>query len=504
VVRVRLSSGAYTARSIVSSAQRSVNLFVEKGPGGAIINAATGASDGTPEAGGIASGLPILYPTPGLTHLASPPSPAPGRGLYHGNNGTLYYVAGQILFTVSPNWTLTAIGALTSGSNILVSMADNGQTLVLVDGSPNGYQVDFATGAFSPISAATNGPTVPGTFEYAFYGADRIAQVDGYMLFNQPGTRNFYITLNNQVVFDSLNIAAKDGFSDNLVGVVINQRNAWLIGERTTEIWFNSGAQQFPFEIMPGPFVQHGCIAKFSIAQMAESVFWLSQDQTGTGILVETSGYNALRVSTHAIEAEWGSYSTTADAEAFCFQQAGHLFYQINFPTADRSWRYDAITKEWHEAVWSDTDGAEHRHRARCMAFAYGKVVVADWETGELYALDPAALTDDGAPIVRRRGFPHIVGDGDRVFYQSFIADVAVGNYLGTDDPQVQLRWSDDRGRTWGNPIATTMGRTGDYLTSVQFNRLGMARDRVFEVAWSAAVETALQGAFVTFKKAGS
>lgn len=516
-------NGAYKSRSIISSAQRQVNLFSEQNPGGAIID--IGEQQSAP--------VPTLYPAPGLKPLSTPPTPGIARGFYEANNGTLFYVCGATVYTVSATWALTSIGTIAVGTN-LTSMGDNGSTMVLVDGTTSGYQVDLATGVFSPISGATNGPTVEGTFDYAFYGADRIAVVDGYMVFNQPGTRNFYITLNGEVVFDSLNIAAKNGYSDNLVAAVANQRVLWLIGEKTTEIFFDSGDAAFPFAVMPGPFVQHGCVAQFSISQLQESIFWLSQDTTGGGfVAVRTQGYTVQRVSTHAVEAEWSTYSTVADAEAFCFQQAGHQFYQLTFPSADKTWRYDMATGEWHEAVWTDSSGFEHRHRARCMAYANGVIVVADWETGALYQLDAATFDDAGAPITRRRGFPHIIGDGDRVFFRNVVLDMSVGNSVGTTappgpfplldgdqnsidglvvgpapgpdtSPQVGLRWSDDRGRTWGNPIYNTLGATGQYLTSIQYNRLGFARDRVFEVFWSAPVDTALQGAWVTFSKASS
>jgi hypothetical protein len=69
-------------------------------------------------------------------------------------------------------------------------------------------------------------------------------------------------------------------------------------------------------------------------------------------------------------------------------------------------------------------------------------------------------------------------------------------------DPQVRLRWSDDRGASWGNAISSTLGKIGETLTSVQFQRLGMARHRVFELSWSAPVKTALNGAWVQVKSA--
>lgn len=63
---------------------------------------------------------------------------------------------------------------------------------------------------------------------------------------------------------------------------------------------------------------------------------------------------------------------------------------------------------------------------------------------------------------------------------------------------QVFLEWSDDRGHSWSNPVGQTIGATGEYRAVPQWQRLGMARDRVFRISWSAPVPTALLGAYIT------
>jgi len=61
--------------------------------------------------------------------------------------------------------------------------------------------------------------------------------------------------------------------------------------------------------------------------------------------------------------------------------------------------------------------------------------------------------------------------------------------------PSLGLRWSDTRGEDWGNPVPQEI--TSDPLSQPQWNRTGYARDRVFELFWSSAFKTALNGAFV-------
>tara|TARA_R110000868_G_scaffold143298_1_gene361354 strand:- start:10822 stop:12390 length:1569 start_codon:yes stop_codon:yes gene_type:complete len=513
-MRVPLTSGAYQARGIIASAQRCVNLFAERNPQGAL--------------------APFtFYNAPGLTSLVELGTPASGRGLYRANNGSLYYAAGAFVYLVNSDWTMQTLGVLTTTTGP-VSMADNGTTIGLVDGSANGYQIDMTTNVMTQITEAANSPP-SGTF--AFYGANRVDVVDGYMLFNHPGTRNFYSTYANEMVFDALYFAAKNGFSDNLVGLVVTRREIWLIGEKTTEIWYNAGATDFPFQIMPGPFIQYGCIAPASIASVNGSNFWVSQDQAGQNIILRTDGYVAKRISNHAMENEMLTYPTVADAQAFCFQIEGHAFYQVNFPAANKTWRWDEATPEiWHEAVWVDENGQENRHRAACAAFAYGKNVCADWETGDLYEFDLNVTTDNGDPMYYRRGYPHMMDDGRRVIYPGFVLDVQAATSPYTVDqpgpfpllagpggvggapsidagpvedallsgpapvsnpPIVWLRWSDDRGRTWSNPVAQSLGATGQYLVQPAWNRLGMARDRVFEIFGVVPGKLAINGAFL-------
>ena len=511
--RIALTQGAYTADSVIASAQRAVNIFPEANPQDALVKF-------------------THYACAGLTPLASPPAAGPGRGLYMSNIGILFYVCGTTLYQVGPTWAMTFVGTIDYGTGP-VSMADNGTSMVLVDGTPNGYEIDLTTVAFTPISEANNEPPPDTDAVYAFYGADRIDVLDGYLILNQPGTRNFYSTYNNEVVFDALYFAAKNGYSDNLVSVVVTAREIWLIGQRTTEIWFDAGAAAFPFEIMPGPFVQHGCSAKYSVAQVDGAIFWLSQDQAGQSIVLRGKGYAASRISTHAIEAELATYAVVSDAVGFCYQQNGHAFYMLSFPSADKTWCWDEMTELWHQRAWTDTNGVEHRHRANCAAFAYGKNVVADWQTGQLYAFDPTVNTDAGAPMYFRRGFPHMMADGARVIYPGFSLDVLGGTspnttitpgpfpllnntavgpqqfLVGTDEllcgpappipqpPIVNLRWSDDHGATWGQPVPQTFGATGQRLTQPKWNRLGMARDRVFEVYGVIPGPLAINGAFL-------
>ena len=302
--------------------------------------------------------------------------------------------------------------------------------------------------------------------------------------------------------FDPLYIAAKSGYPDPLVSVIVMHREIWLIGQLTSEIWYDAGSADFPFQAMPGAFIEHGCIAPYSVAAQDLSVFWLSQDKQGQTIVLEGAAYQAHRISTNAIENEIRNYATLADAIGFCYQQEGHVYYVLTFPTGNATWVYDKSIGLWHQRAWTDSQGNLNRHRANCVMNAYNTIICGDWQNGNLYAWDLDTSTDNGQPISRIRALPHLLEELNRVFYHKLIVDMQVGTDDGSIDgytstsnpPTINLRWSDDRGVTYGNYVKQSVGTLGQYLTSVQFRRLGMARDRVFELSWSFPAKTALNG----------
>lgn len=307
--------------------------------------------------------------------------------------------------------------------------------------------------------------------------------------------------------FDPLDIATKSSAADPITNVPAIHGVLWLIGALTSEVWAPSGAADFYYQRIPGAVVNHGCAAPYSLAQMDVSLFWVSQDAQGHGLVVRAQDTTILRISTNEIEAELQSYSTIADAIGFCHQIDGHSFYVVSFPTADRTWAYDLSAGQWHRRSSIDGNGVLHRWRANCFAFAYGQNLVGDYQNGTVYSLGSAFFTDDGTPIPRILTLPHITQGGRRVIYTQLQAKMQVGSIIGTpvsDAPQVWLRWSDDAGVTFGNALQQSMGASGEYIVSPQWQRLGMARDRVFEMSWSANADVAIAGAWVNFKVAAT
>ena len=371
-------------------------------------------------------------------------------------------------------------------------MASNGTTIMLVDGT-NGYSVTPGTNSVDQIINA------------AFTGADVVYFVDGYFIFNKPGTGQFQITSLYSTSIDPLDFATAEGSPDLLVTLIVDHREVWLLGENSTEVYFNSGNSDFPFERIQGAFIEQGCAAKFSAAKMDNSVFWLSADDRGQGMVMRAVGYQPQRVSDHALEYAIGQMSRIDDAVAYTYQQEGHSFYVLNFPTANQTWVFDAATNMWHQRTWRNPTTADvGRHRSNChMAFADANIV-GDWENGNLYRMDLDTFTDNGAPIQRIRACPHLSDPDYRYqIFDSLQVDMQTGVGLPSgqgSDPKAMLRWSTDGGHTWSSELWAPIGKLGERRTRVKWRRLGRSRDRVFEVTITDPVRVAIVGASVVVR----
>lgn len=314
------------------------------------------------------------------------------------------------------------------------------------------------------------------------------------------------------LAFDPLDIAAKSGSADNIVAILAVHQELWLIGALTTEIWAGTGSADFFFQQVQGAYIEHGCIAKYSASNTDVLAFWLMQDKQGKDIVMMGSGYDVTDISTPYLVDQFDQYATTDDAIGFCFQIADHAFYCLIFPGANIAWLYNLKNGRWNKWLWLNTnDGSLNRHRANCIMFFNEHLVIGDWENGKLYTLSVEVFTDDGVPIIRVKTFLHMVNNLDRNFYKSFDADVECGTADPSlvfnneyNAPEIFLSWSDDRGSTFGTPVAQPFGKGGQTLTNVKWNRLGNARDRIFKLQWSENIKTALSGGFAEVGKGRS
>lgn len=352
---------SYVARSVNAADSRMVNLFPEIVPEGGKEPA-------------------FLNRAPGLRLLANM-GDGPIRGMWQ-FNGYGYVVSGNVLYKVDSLFRSSPIGTV-SGSPGPVSMSDNGTQLFVACNGPS-YIYNSLTFEFKQI----DDPDFP--------GAVTVGYLNGYFVFNEPNSQRIWITqLLDGTSIDPLDFASAEGSPDGLVSLLISHREAWLFGTNSVEVWYDSGAADFPLTPVQGSFNEIGCVAAYSVAKLDNGIFWLGADARGRGIVYRASGYTATRISTHAVEWQIQQYGTLSDAIAYTYQQDGHAFYVLIFPSANTTWVFDVATSAWHERA-AFVNGSFTRHRSNCQMSFSNEIVVGDHEIGNIYAFDLDVFSDNG------------------------------------------------------------------------------------------------------------
>jgi hypothetical protein len=495
---------AYVARSVNAADNRMINMFPEAIPN-------EGQTAGW------------LQRAPGLRLLATIGN-GPIRGVwdFSPDSTTAFVVSGNELYKINTSYTATLLGTIAGTGP--VSMADNGTQLFVAANGPS-YIYNNTTNVFSQIT------------DPDFPGAVTVAYLDGYFVFNEPNSQKIWVTgLLDGLSVDPLDFASAEGTPDLLTSVVVNNREVWLLGTNSIEVWYDAGTPDFPLARIQGASNELGCAAPYSVAKADNSIFWLGSDTRGRGVIYRSNGYTGIRASNHSVEWQIQSYGNISDAVAYTYQQDGHTFYVINFPSADKTWVYDVTTQSWHErAGW--VNGVFTRHRSSCQMSFNNEVVVGDYENGNIYAFDLDVNSDNGAIqkwLRSWRALPSGTNNLKRTaqhslqlncesgvglngidptdpldwFFSTTSGDEIItsnGDFLMFSpptvegaNPEVMLRWSDDGGHTYSNEHWATMGRIGQYGFRVFWRRLGMTlklRDRVYEVSGTDPVKIAIVGA---------
>ena len=442
---------SYALATRKASMQRSVNLYLSQ----------MEASAKSPV---------ILKSVPGLIQRASV------AGEYRGNietNSRAFVVFGSSFYELLADYTLNRIGGLSTSTGA-VSIAYGLFQVVIVDG-PNLYVLKLATNIFQGVSVT------------AFTGATTVEFADNYFTLTKDRSgQQFQITaINDATVINALDFASAESSPDDLVGHIVVQAGILLFGTLTCELFVHTGNVDFPFERSRGSGFQVGLMAAKSLRLVDNAPMWVGRDRNGSGLVYRLTGGQAQRVSTQAIEQALQLSTDLTQACAWTYQDKGLTFYAINAPGLTSTWVHEISTGQWHERCDLDGFGQYKAGRVTGALFAFGKHFAGD-ANGFLYEWSDTTYLNGADVLVRERTSPHEAVAGRlRQFFGQFYLDAETGGAAQGDDPQVELSWSDNAGKSFGNVVTRSLGKTGEIFERLLWNRLGDARDRVWKVKFS-------------------
>lgn len=135
-----------------------------------------------------------------------------------------------------------------------------------------------------------------------------------------------------------------------------------------------------------------------------------------------------------------------------------------------------------------------------------GKTIIGDRSNGQIYALDMNTYTSHGEAIIRVRRTQIINKRRVNILHQQLEiefepgvgADVAEGS--DGEDPQADLKWSDDGGNNWTEGRSVDIGEHQQYGTRAIWRQLGKSRNRIYELTITDPVKVVIIGADARLK----
>lgn len=438
------------SQAVTADIERTVNLYFEK------MDSPFSPSQG------------MLLPCPGFQSFVTVPDVG-GRCLF-AMNDRCFAVMGPTLYELFATGTAISRGTVAQDKYPATISANGpvGNQLGITSGG-NWYNYDLGTNTLTQV-AALNGKATMGGGK------------DGYFLCFDVNTGTVFVSnLDDGTTWTTASMFFQRSIApDPWKAMVIGNPYIYMLGEQTSEAWYDAGNSPQPFAPILSSFMQFGTPAPFAAGMAGDALLFLSRDVSGQGIIIAAHGYSPVPISNYAAETAIQGYartSTIADAEILNYQDQGHLFGNFSFPSANATWTVDVNGGGlFHErGAWNTMLNRFEVWRPRVHCYAFGQHLTADRSTGTIAAMDVSYGTEADGDLIRRlRIGPPIWAASSRQRLQisrfGLQLDAGLGTISGQGvNPQVSMR-STKNGETWGTIRTASAGPMGDYGRRVYWN----------------------------------
>ncbi len=290
-------------------------------------------------------------------------------------------------YEIAQSRNVTTVGSM-QGDNGPASICSNGtggnQNMIVSGGL--GYIHDLASNAFVQI---TDGEFLTPSAMAMYF--------ETYFLNLQRGTNTFQLSEQlDGLNWNGLNTGQCSLTSDQKFAMALLSRTLFFAGNKNIEPWYNSGNASFPIQPESGVVVEHGILAPFSFANLDNTLYWLGQDATGSGIVWRFNGYTPERVSTHPIENIIRQWARPQDTIGFCFQMNGHIFYCLYYANNDTTLVFDGTINQWVEfSRWDVQLLRDRPWPVRCAAAGRNGVFLGSSNSSVIYKLELDVYSDE-------------------------------------------------------------------------------------------------------------
>lgn len=328
---------------------------------------------------------------------------------------------------------------------------------------------DVVVMAFGTKVYETDGDTIT---QITFPDSKNVYAIDylnGYFLACSELGR-FYWSAIGGTTFDALDYATAESQPDVLLTLKVIQDEVWLFGRQSIEPWQPTGDLDLPFQRIGGRIFGIGVTGRETVQKLSQQgidkVAWVGTDRR-----VYLTDPNPTRISDFAIEERLSRVSDPAVLHATIATDEGHDFYIVHLTDGLGSWAYHLQSGEWVE--WTSYGLANFRGGCATLA-PNNRSLLGDDTTNKIWTLTQDVRDDGGDPFVQGfSGMLQLTGGPQRINSLLVIATTGL-QPDPNDDPMLTLKWTDDQGLTWSDPVQEPLGRQGEYVSRVLYTQLGM------------------------------
>jgi hypothetical protein len=380
----------------------------------------------------------------------------------------LFVVSGTILYEINEAGVTTARGTIAGATDVI--MADNG-TQVGIANSLQYYVYTASTTTLASVTDSGAGALV----------VRDIAFLDGRFILMTTDQRFFITSVNAAQTVNALDKDDVVGNPDDLAGMVVANRRIYFFGTNSFDVYFNSAqaaaAGDFPMVRVDGAAKNgYGLAGLYSKTVQDGAPFWCSND----GRIYMANGYQPQRISNFGVENSLRKYSRLDDCQASQWSENGHRFVAFSFPAGGETWVYDTTSQMWHQRASGLSEGVwDVNYTAQCWN---QRNMVGSRDEDKIGELDLELFTEYGATMKVRRTSPVSHAKQNTIFYSRIELLMEMGRAKVGEDTDATLRWSDNGGVTFGNPITLNMGEIGEYSQRLVAYSLGAATNRVWDL----------------------
>lgn len=304
----------------------------------------------------------------------------------------------------------------------------------------------------------------------------------------------FFSNVGDPTTINGLSFSEVEVYPDNIIQSYVLADQLYFFKNTSTEIWNFTGDSGSPFQLQQGSTYARGCVSQNSVRKLDNALFWVGDD-----FIVYRTATVPTRVSTSFIEDRIRSnFANNSDITSFTYDLEGHVVYVINLPGTNESYAYDVQTQEWsHFGTLNGLTSDVNIFIGSYAAGQGGNIYVGSSVDGRIWMFDVNNMTDDGIKIqVIVSGA--IWFDEGRQRCNNVVLEMVRGVATSsTPDPIVELRYSDDAGRTWSSWLEGSLGYIGTYKYKTSWHSLGLMQPpgRLFEFRIADSVNVTIEGA---------